>query len=380
MIHKKAAALPALCFMAALLAITALDLLRPDRAFSAELKRPLAQRPTLSWQGLQNGSYTQAYQTYLDDQFIARPLLVEVSGRSQYLLGSRELKGVYLGRRQTLLPVPAAPDAQQLQKNSRRLAQFAGAMSQQLGAERVRVLLAPSAVRVWPQRLPAFAPGPQQEKELYQALTRDLPPGLTVDVCPQLVAHSDQPVYYYTDHHWTTLGAYYSYTVWAESMGFAPLSKDQITVTPSPHDFWGSSWSKVRLGGRPDKVELYTPRGLERCPVSVDGGASWQVGFYDLQKLGSGDDYGVFFGGNYPLVQVETGLDNGRRLLIVKDSFANCFAPLAAAHYQQLHMIDLRTFAGSVPQYVADHQITDLLVLYSTTGFADDRGTLALVR
>ena len=108
MIHKKAAALPALCFMAALLAITALDLLRPDRAFSAELKCPLAQRPTLSWQGLQNGSYTQAYQTYLDDQFIARPLLVEVSGRSQYLLGSRELKGVYLGRRQTLLPVPAA--------------------------------------------------------------------------------------------------------------------------------------------------------------------------------------------------------------------------------------------------------------------------------
>ena len=158
MIHKKAAALPALCFMAALLAITALDLLRPDRAFSAELKRPLAQRPTLSWQGLQNGSYTQAYQTYLDDQFIARPLLVEVSGRSQYLLGSRELKGVYLGRRQTLLPVPAAPDAQQLQKNSRRLAQFAGAMSQQLGAERVRVLLAPSAVRVWPQRLPPPVP------------------------------------------------------------------------------------------------------------------------------------------------------------------------------------------------------------------------------
>ena len=93
--------------------------------------------------------------------------------------------------------------------------------------------------------------------------------------------------------------------------------------------------------------------------------------FYE-SALDTRDQYSYFLGGNTSLIEIATGAGTGRRLLVLKDSYAHCFAPLLVQDFDQVDLLDLRYFTGSLHEYMESRGYTDVLVLYNAAGFAED--------
>ena len=101
---------------------------------------------------------------------------------------------------------------------------------------------------------------------------------------------------------------------------------------------------------------------------------------YDLSKLEGKDKYSVYMGGNNALVEIKTNNMNGRRLLVIKDSYAHSFVPFAVNHYEETYMIDFRYFNVGVEQFVEENKITDILVLYNTMNFVQDKNSINFLK
>lgn len=93
---------------------------------------------------------------------------------------------------------------------------------------------------------------------------------------------------------------------------------------------------------------------------------------YDSEMLDNNDKYAVFFGGNYPMIKIKTTNREGRNLLVIKDSYANCFVPFLIPHYKEITMIDPRYYYEDVNKEIADSDIQDVLFLYNANTFFED--------
>lgn len=168
-----------------------------------------------------------------------------------------------------------------------------------------------------------------------------------------------------------------AYDVWKQSMGQSGISLKQLHKRLLSDDFQGSLYSKVLWDdGTRDQVTAYIGERQMHSRVIADG--QTLGGMYQEQFLREKDKYAVFFGGNYGSVEVDTGNQNGKHLLIIKDSFANAFAPFAAEDFDKVFLVDLRYFSGNLLDYVEEHHITDVLILYSMSNMIKDKNISAL--
>ena len=182
-------------------------------------------------------------------------------------------------------------------------------------------------------------------------------------------AESEQ-LYYRTDHHWKTAGALLGYQCYRAAMGLSIPAAADYTVERY-EGFRGTLYSKVLdKNAATDTVELYHRKGDAALTVTYDNAD--HASCYDTEKLQQKDMYEVFFGGNWPTVTITGGPENGRRLLVLKDSYANALLPFAAADYEKIVAVDLRYYLGSLSELMEQEGITDVLVLYSTSAFMSD--------
>jgi hypothetical protein len=146
---------------------------------------------------------------------------------------------------------------------------------------------------------------------------------------------SNDGIYYRTDHHWTTDGAYLAYVQICDRLGLTPYGRDFFERVTVSREFLGTSYSSSalpRFAISPDSVVLYRYTGDTEVKIYIDGSPAPLDGFYDLSALDQKDKYRVFLGGNYAHLSVESG--SGKpRLLLIKDSFANSLLPFLALHY-----------------------------------------------
>lgn len=178
-------------------------------------------------------------------------------------------------------------------------------------------------------------------------------------------------IYYRTDHHWTSRGAYYAYEKWAEVMGFNPFPMEKFDIVLASDQFYGTIHSKLNYKIKPDNIYLYKLK--EDMNYSLTYNLDVQSdSLYDLEKLKAKDKYSVYMGGNNAIVEVKTDNKNARKLLVIKDSFAHSFVPFAVNHYETTYMVDLRYYNGSISDLIEDNGITDILVLYNVIGFVKD--------
>ena len=157
------------------------------------------------------------------------------------------------------------------------------------------------------------------------------------------------------------MGAQAAYGLWAQATGHTARA---YGLTEATDTFRGTLYSKVLL---PDSVydKVYYAPEIAVDSVVCDGedGA-----LYDLSALERKDKYELFLGGNYGQCVITTGVENGKRLLLVKDSFANSFVPFLTGDYETITMLDLRYFRGSVQELAAEAD--DILVLTEITNLA----------
>lgn len=358
----------------------------PKHGFSEAENRYLQKKPEFSLEALQDGSFSTQYEAYLSDQFPAREAWVAVQSAAQRAVGKRDANGVYFGKDGYLLEKFEAEDleGETLDKNIGYVAGFAKRMEERLGTDRVRVMLVPGASQIQKDRLPSLASPYDQSRVTDKLIAgmEEVKPGLSQSVVPveeALVQHADEGLYYRTDHHWTTAGAYYGYRVWAGSLGITAWEREAFVENTVSSNFYGTLYAKVQTAKTPDEIILYEPREKTDYRVEYDENGKVETNLYSLKALKTKDQYAVFFGGNHGLVRMQNDSENGkaeregRRLLLIKDSYANSAAPFLLNHFEEILMVDLRYFNADLESFIDQEGVTDALVLYRIPGFAGER-------
>lgn len=356
------------------------NLVTPEKTFSENENRLLAKLPEYTHAKLINGEYMNELDEYINDQFVFRDNWIYLKTMAERAMLKPDINSVYFAKDNYLIEKHDKSDVEeeQAQKNKERLTEFVKKYVEKLGEDRVNVMLVPTASMVLKDKLPPFSTGYDQDAYIEEVI-KALPQGTFIDVRNNLNQHKEEYIYYRTDHHWTALGAFYAYEQWAADAGFTPLSQEQFNITLASDQFLGTLHSRVNVKVKPDNIYLYELKE-DRNYQLLYNLTDQKDTLYDLSKLEGKDKYSVYMGGNNALVQIKTNQENGRRLLVIKDSYAHSFVPFAVNHYEETFMIDFRYFNAGVEAFVEENGITDVLVLYNTMNFVKDKNTINFLK
>lgn len=339
----------------------------PDREYSETENRKLAQLPTVSSESLSDGSVLSGLSDYVADQFPGRDSWISLNLKFQTLLGQQESNGVYLCQDGYLIQAPEAPNEAQHQRNLTAINTFCANHSDLTSV----VAIIPNACTILADKLPENAPVRDQAADLAH-IQSNLSEATFVDVTSDLMAHSSEGLFYKTDHHWTSLGAYYAFQNIGTTLGLTVPELDSYTVYPVSQTFEGTLSSKSGSHAVTDTVEIFVPDTDIQYYVTYDSDQSGICSMYDRSALENKDHYTVFFGGNYGRVDITTTANTGRCLLVFKDSYANCFMQFLYPYYDHITMIDPRYYYDNVENVVKSEAITDILFLYNLDTFLGD--------
>lgn len=361
----------------------------PDRTFSEVENRNLEQLPAVDFGTPEklfrdgnffNGQFMRDFETYTTDQFIGRDAWVDLKARTERALGKKENNNVYFADNDTLITRFDQPAADRVTENLNYVNKF---------VENVDIpvvfSLIPSQACIWADRLPEGAPNASQTDLMAQA--QGAVTGATwADVYTPLMEHKDEDIFYRTDHHWTSLGAYYGYTGLASALGYTPVPLTDYTPTVRSTEFYGTVFSSSGVRWvKPDTITTYVPDdGITVVSHTYDNSGNpveEQRALYVESFLSVKDKYSMFLGGNQSLgVVTNTNNPDGPKLLIIRDSYADSLVPFLTAHYSEIHLIDPRYYHLSVKDYVAQNGIDQALVLYSVPNFVTDGNMFWITR
>ena len=354
-----------LFFLLCLLVGVLSALIAPDRETSSAENRKLSQRPGFSLSALVDGSWFTAWEDYTADQFPGRDSWIALDFRASKLLGAKEAGGVFLCKDHYLMEPPAAPVQESLGQNLQAINDFAARHTDL----HITMSVVPNAACILADKLPKNAPVRNQRQDLAD-IAAQLQGVTYLDTAPGLSQHGDEPLYYRTDHHWTSLGTYYAFLEMAPGLGVEPPAEG-FDVLPVSTSFEGTLSSRSGCHQVADVIELYTPKGELPYYVTIDGQRTATM--YDRSKLQERDQYAVFLGGNAPRVDVATAGDTGKNLMVFRDSYTNCVLQFLLPCYDHIVLLDPRYYYGDADSVVTQEGITDVLFLYNANTFMEDK-------
>lgn len=350
------------------------DLLCPDRSFSAQENRKLAQKPALSAEAVLEKRYMTAYETYVTDQFPGRDSWISAKTGAERAAGKKDANGVYFAPGNTLLErhTPESVETERAQKKAARLLREAGEI-QQLIPGKAAVMLVPSSAAVQPQRLPAHAVEFDQAAWLAERKKEIEAAGLWyVDVRQSLLQHAGEELFYGSDHHWTTLGAYYGYRAFAEVFGYAVLPQEDYERIAVKEDFWGTLQAKVNLPVARDTMEIFVRKGEGAHPVRFVYENRQADSLYFEERLATKDAYAFFLDGNNPFLEIVGDGPEENSIFLIKDSYANCFVPFLTEQYGKIYVLDKRYYRGQAADLIREYKPVDVLYLYNVFQFMEN--------
>ena len=356
-------------FAGLLLLFVIAHIVLPDRSLSEEENRSLAGRPAVSASRLVNGTFMTQTENYLSDQFPARSLWRRFTVLFDRIGGSREENGVLLGKGGQLMEVPAEEDAIRLAASIDGIHSFV----RDNPSVRTSVIIVPDAAVIYPEKLPALTDIPDQQEQIRKIYSLLDPAIHAVDAEGILRAHADEKIYYETDHHWTTSAAFYVATDYASGAGLLPAADSPGTMMTVTEHYNGSlsSLSGFRPSAQ-ESIQVWFPDSEETVLVSYVEEQEIRTSLYDTSWLDAKDKYSLFLGGNHPLINISTARGTGRTLLLVKDSFANCFVPFLTPLFDRIVIVDPRYYTGSIRDVLRSYSFTDALFLYGAATFVTD--------
>lgn len=364
----------------------------PQRTYSQNENRYLTTLPELHAENILSGEAQQALTETAADQFPMRDAWVSLAMDCKYLMCKRESNGVYIGADGQLFEKKLDSDLSI--DNYRKNLQYVTAMAQNTDAD-VSVMLIPSAATVLSDKLPtravSYDAAPYEEQGMLLCEADSVRWVQTKDGLAR-AAYDGTKVYFSTDHHWTTYGAYVGASTYLETQHVQARDLSEYDVQPVSDQFYGTLQAKI--AGMPqlaaDVLELpqNLPDGLQ---IETDGAPADAVrsdgthampeltGIYDPEKIDTKDKYAVYFGGNYGRLTLTNPNAAGGRLLLIKDSYANSMVPYLCDSYETITMIDLRYYNASVPELLTEGW-DEVLVCYEMSNFIGERNIFKLIR
>lgn len=348
-------------FIAIVLAVAILFVALPKKTYSENEKKVLPEFPQVTWASIADGSFGKSLEDYLASHFPFRDFFVGVHAYWQQALGMNGNSGVYAAEDGYLIAAPGDFDEGRAKRNLQYLKEFA----ENTGLE-TNLIVVPSAGFILDDKLPDIheAYFDRQLMSLVEAS------GLNaIDLTRDFLANSED-LYYRTDHHLTAAGSLRMYQQFCAARGITPK---EFSLSESYPGFYGTSYSKSGLWEKaPDTLQIYKPEKPSNFRVTIQEKQETEYdSLYFPAHLENLDKYPVFLDGNHALVTIENlDVKNGKTLLLIKDSYAHCFATYLAEHYEKIVMVDMRYYRSSVAQLAADTKATELLYLYGAENLA----------
>lgn len=319
--------------MAAFLLLT---VFREKGEKSYQENRSLASFPEISFSSLADGSYTDSLGEYITDHFAGRSFWISAKGALDANIGERSVNGVYIT--DGMLLDSASCSGKFTDKNAEAAAEFVNSYD---GA--VYFAAIPSSAGVYSDVLPELITQnneKQQIDRLYEALGANV---RKIDAYSVLKLLNDNYIYYHNDCKWTSYGAYCVYRTVIQKLGFLPLAYDKYTIEHVTGDFRGNLYNKTQYTNvKADMLDIYSYNdGAEiiSCTGYENDGTAYEKKLYDKSYIDTNDMYRLYMGDDAPLVIIKTSVNNDRRLLVIKDSYADCFIPFLAQHYSEIAVV-----------------------------------------
>lgn len=362
-------------FLGLLLVGGGLVFFSPQKAYSENENRYLTKLPSISAKGVISGEVQEKLEDAMCDQFVWRDGWLSFATQMQRLTGSSCINQVYLGKDHYFFEKVLDSDISQ--KKYETNLKMIQACAQQEDVD-CNILLVPSPATVLQNKLPNGAvmydsasmqkKGKQYFGDQWLDITEDLQK-----------ASKEERVYFRTDHHWTLRGAYEAYRAYEMHMGRTASSYESFGPEAVSDTFLGTIYSKL-LPKDVKKDTIYVAKQLpDSVTVTCDGKKMDEI--YQWEKLDTKDQYAVFFGGNYGIVEIENPqAESEETLILFKDSFANSMVPFLIGDYKHIVMVDLRYYTQSVSQLMDQYDNKSMLVLYEMSNFAKDDYQSKLLR
>lgn len=383
-----------------------LDLCFTGNEYSELENRRLKQRPAFSFSALLRNEYTKEYEEYINDQFVFRDGWITLKSVFELALGKVENNGVVYGEDgyifNKLYPaameesrsngagfggdgeeasLPVVNEAQ-LARNKSFLLTF-----RENYRGHITLALAPNSYGVLRDKLPPFLPNLDQ-REAVSAFYRDIGGVDTLELFDPLAeAAEETQVYYRNDHHWTTDGAWVGYRAYCRSRGLPYATLEELAPCRREEPgFLGTYYNKSKnFNALPDTLVWYdipvedvTIDG-EHQVLQSDGKTAEVTGIYQTEKFSTRDKYAAFLYGNNGLTILRADNNKAKeagktsRVLLIKDSYGNCFAPFLTYSYDEVWVADLRNLTFRVSEVVAENEFDDVLILYNLDSFQEDK-------
>lgn len=361
-----------ICFIVLLGIVFVVNVFTPDKGFSEEENRVLQEKPDFSLSNYIEGRYESKLETYVNDQFLLRNAFIKIKASADVTAGKLEANGVYRGKDNYLMEELTVPNKKTMKNTLASLKQF----KRHYKKLDAFFLLAPNAGNILEEKLPNFTELNDQNGAMDKFFQEIKGFGYTpIDVRDTFAKHTeDTQLYYRTDHHWTTDGAYLAYKQAVKKMKL----KDNVTYKPYvvKNDFRGTLASKSGfVNGVNDAIKIYMPykdKDYNNSVIYYADTKTKTTEFYQLDNLDTKDAYTVFGGSNHPMYTIKTPTKSSEKLLLVKDSYANSFIPFLAQSYREIVVVDPRYFFDNIDDIIKAEEITQVLFLYNANTFFND--------
>lgn len=196
-------------------------------------------------------------------------------------------------------------------------------------------------------------------KKLNKQVTR-------ISLYDSLMQHRDEYIYFRTDHHWTSRGAYYAYQEFCREKGIESHALSEYK-TADFGGYLGSFYLDTNKSKslRKDKVKAYYPVSNKKMELTYQdeyGGRYKSSVISDGKRYSTQLKYCAFISGDnpYSVIRNKAVKDNSS-CIVVKESYGNALVPYLADHYKKIYVVDYRYWKGSVTGLVKKNKIQDVI-------------------
>lgn len=365
--------IPAVVFLIFIYGMALWFLFSPKTDYSSSEKRYLQKFPDTNVEKVLSGEFGSEFETFFADQFPQRNTWVGLNAYTALAEGNNGASGVYNCKNGYLINKPVSTD-NNLDKNVGAVVDFAKTIDAP-----ATVMLVPSTGYIADDVLPTFHDKYNDDEDISKiSSTLSKEKIGFVDLRERFKSEykNGSQLYYKTDHHWTTKGAYTGYQELCKALGITPIDDSTLKKDSYP-DFYGTTYSSSGFWlTPPDNIEIWSnPKNSDKnISVKITEGANVKTSgsMYFTDHLKEDDKYPVFIDGNHALTEItNTNAKNGT-ILLIKDSFSHSLAPFLAENYSKVVLVDLRYYKESVSQLVSTYNPEQVVVLYGIDNLATD--------
>ena len=356
-------------FIILVIVLTIVSLIKNDKKFSELENRNLKTNVTFSIKKFLDGSFQEDYEEYINDQFPLRDKWISLKSINEYILGKIENNGIIYGSNGELFEKFNSLNEEKLKNNVEVINNFAEKYH-----DKVSLMIVPNSYEIYKENLPKGSPIIMQEEiinEIYDfsSFTNN------IDIMKELLDNKNSYIYYKTDHHWTTYGAYLAYCKFIDSINGNRVDFENFQEVELPN-FYGTYYSKAKPFNI--KADIMTYYDFNNLTMEIVGDKVYDS-IYDYSKESLRDKYSLFLYGNNPLTIIKNkDIKNNKKILVIKDSFGNSLVPFLTQNYEEVHVIDLRHFSSKLTGYLEENDFEDILIVYNFINLATDNNILRL--